>query len=775
MAARHRGVGLAETLEHVGDEVGTDAGAVVADRDRHLFVAPADLDRDQAVARGELDRVRQQVAQHLHQAVMVDRGLHPFGARRQVEAQRHAGLARLALHRLGRVPQHRRQRLHAAPVFHLTRLDLLDVEQIVHHPHQAVAALAGDVQQLGHVRRQFAGHAGVEQRQRGVDRGERRAQLVRDGGHELALHALDLLALGDVVQEDAEEGVLALARQRHRGLDREFRALAVDHDPFQAPVIRKLAALVEPAQRLGDAGAVALRQDHLGQRPADRLVAAPAEHALGGRIPVEDHAALVDRDEGVLRHPDDGGDALLAGAHRGQRALQFQGALVDPLFEGVVQRLQLGAPLHQRRHQRIERARQLAHLGVAAPRRHQLLAVAAAQAVGRRGQGLQGTRDAARQQQAGQREQQRQRGAAPQGACAQLAHRPVGVLEVLAHQHVPAQARIVAHCARGGVADQVVAPVVPALDRVAGAPLARLAQAGQVDPGVLQAFGPQQHHAFGADDQCLHPVARLHRRDDRALDVARPLPRQVGAQHTGRLAVRIQPGKGHVDEAARLAFLHRQQLGQQHRLVHVADVGALERIDEPRPLGHVLPFQQAARLGQHRAVQGGHADPFVVAVGRLHVAQDPAPLGMRGAGGHQVAAARHQPHLAIALDHAAIELVGGLHRHLAQPAADAALDLVGGGALDHLDQQQGQDHGKRRERKGEPGAKAARRRAKQKAGEVWHAEPEVIFQKRITALWPLGNRRLGQSCVMTTFHSACMAGAGSSFRQNTRCGEWKCG
>jgi len=125
---------------------------------------------------------------------------------------------------------------------------------------------------------------------------------------------------------------------------------------------------------------------------------------------------------------------------------------------------------------------------------------------------------------------------------------------------------------------------------------------------------------------------------------------------------------------------------------------------------------------------------------------------MRGAGGHQVAAARHQAHLPITFIHAAIELVGGLHRHLAQPVADAALDLVGGGAFDHLDQQQGQDHGQRREREGEPGAEAARRQAKQKAGEVWHAEPEVIFQQRITALGTLGNRRLGQSCVTTTFH-----------------------
>ena len=143
--------------------------------------------------------------------------------------------------------------------------------------------------------------------------------------------------------------------------------------------------------------------------------------------------------------------------------------------------------------------------------------------------------------------------------------------------------------------------------------------------------------------------------------------------------------EGDVDEAPWLGLL-RQELGQQHGLVDVAGVLALQRILEPRTLGDVGAFQQALGRDLHLAVQAGHADPAVVAVAVLHLVERlAAPFERRFR--TQAAALGDQAHLAVAFVHAALELVGGLHRQLGQAVADAGLDLLGVAALDHGDQQ----------------------------------------------------------------------------------------
>jgi hypothetical protein len=42
------------------------------------------------------------------------------------------------------------------------------------------------------------------------------------------------------------------------------------------------------------------RHDQLGEHPAERLLARPAEHALGSLVPVDDVAGLVDGDDGIV-------------------------------------------------------------------------------------------------------------------------------------------------------------------------------------------------------------------------------------------------------------------------------------------------------------------------------------------------------------------------------------------------------------------------------------------------------------------------------------------
>ena len=68
VATRRRAVGLPEAVEHVRQKGGIDADAGIRDLDPD---APVDLrraDRDAAAVRRELDRVRQQIPQHLLQA-----------------------------------------------------------------------------------------------------------------------------------------------------------------------------------------------------------------------------------------------------------------------------------------------------------------------------------------------------------------------------------------------------------------------------------------------------------------------------------------------------------------------------------------------------------------------------------------------------------------------------------------------------------------------------------------------------------------------------------
>ncbi len=51
--------------------------------------------------------------------------------------------------------------------------------------------------------------------------------------------------------------------------------------------------------------AVAFGNDQVGEDAADGLFARPAEHALGGAVPVEDDALLVDGDDRVVGRLDE--------------------------------------------------------------------------------------------------------------------------------------------------------------------------------------------------------------------------------------------------------------------------------------------------------------------------------------------------------------------------------------------------------------------------------------------------------------------------------------
>src|SRR5690606_23328470 len=71
--ARGGGVGLPEALEEPWQRRGADAGAVVADGEPDVAPGVRERDRDPAAARRELHRVRDEVPDHLLEALGVAR------------------------------------------------------------------------------------------------------------------------------------------------------------------------------------------------------------------------------------------------------------------------------------------------------------------------------------------------------------------------------------------------------------------------------------------------------------------------------------------------------------------------------------------------------------------------------------------------------------------------------------------------------------------------------------------------------------------------------
>ena len=65
VTSRRRAIGLAEALEHVWQKVRTDALACIDDPDLHVVFRRFDEDPNTSALRRELDRIREQIPDHL--------------------------------------------------------------------------------------------------------------------------------------------------------------------------------------------------------------------------------------------------------------------------------------------------------------------------------------------------------------------------------------------------------------------------------------------------------------------------------------------------------------------------------------------------------------------------------------------------------------------------------------------------------------------------------------------------------------------------------------
>jgi len=71
--ARKARVGLSKSLEHIRQELRRDAAAGVAHRELHVGVHPREAQLNLAAARGELDRVGEEVPENLLQSIRISR------------------------------------------------------------------------------------------------------------------------------------------------------------------------------------------------------------------------------------------------------------------------------------------------------------------------------------------------------------------------------------------------------------------------------------------------------------------------------------------------------------------------------------------------------------------------------------------------------------------------------------------------------------------------------------------------------------------------------
>ena len=352
---------LVEHVEHVGQQLGGDARAVVGhlDHQRLPLAAPrqADVPAGRRVAHG----VGQQVGDHLHQPRRVAPPQH--GRRRQADVEPVPALLHQRLHHLGRtLQQHGRARQRGLQPDAAAR-DARHVQQVVDQPRH-VLDLAFDDRALA----LGAGALALHHVQRADDGRQRVAQLVPQHGQELVLGAggcvcalQQLLPLGmAAVQAGAGQHAVGhvdghghqpghLLLQVAHGLQVELEVAvaqrAVDGQRDQA--LGAGVALARAVDLLQDAGQ--RRVGQLGKRLAvglaDQLVRAAVGDAAVQRV---------DQGEGLLGARQDGDGhrglaqqvvALLEGARAGagrfaavDGGAHVVGDLLQELQVGLVQR-----------------------------------------------------------------------------------------------------------------------------------------------------------------------------------------------------------------------------------------------------------------------------------------------------------------------------------------------------------------------------------------------------------------------------------------------------
>src|SRR5207249_5346216 len=270
--------------------------------------------------RRELRGVREEVGHDLHHPVAVDAdpGAGGGAAQDQLDPEL-AGVGLAGLHGL---LQQGVQVDGTEVEGHRARLDALEVEQVVDEADQPLAVPVGRVEQALALGVEVPAQAALEQVQRAVDRGERRAHLVADDGDEVVLLLLHPLLLDELVLralevlEGGAEAPLQPAVQVAHGPVRLLVAAPRQLERRQEFREELRGALGDVGAVFGGAGGDQRRQQRLlvqgrhlqhAHADGDRVAADLVRAEEGGLAAVPD--VLVQRDRVLAR------DLVEAGAH----------------------------------------------------------------------------------------------------------------------------------------------------------------------------------------------------------------------------------------------------------------------------------------------------------------------------------------------------------------------------------------------------------------------------------------------------------------------------
>jgi len=221
IAAAGRGLALHEGLENLRHVAALDADAGVADLAAEQHLLPGTLDHlhayGDAARRRELDRVVEQLDQHLAQAQCI---AHQLPARWQVvKLKLDAELATpgLGTEFIDHGIDQRRRRERAQLEGQLALLQPREVEDVVDHAQEVAAGLLG----MAHIVALLVGeHGRLEQLQHAGDAVQRRAQLVAHHGEEFTLGTAGAIGLRARIDQVLGVAGLHLARIVQRAGER---------------------------------------------------------------------------------------------------------------------------------------------------------------------------------------------------------------------------------------------------------------------------------------------------------------------------------------------------------------------------------------------------------------------------------------------------------------------------------------------------------------------------------------------------------------------------
>mmetsp|Transcript_48671 Transcript_48671/g.162403 ORF Transcript_48671/g.162403 Transcript_48671/m.162403 type:complete len:582 (-) Transcript_48671:242-1987(-) len=314
---------LGEHAEQLGLRRLLDANAGVGDRDGdkvvpgHLRVVRlldelVDRESDAALD-GELDRVVQEVEQHLPQPLLVAAHVdRKVGAERHVE--REALVARLRVDDVERAREDLPHLERLVLELDLARLNLGDVEDVVDQVQQVLRRHDGVAHVLTRQLGQLVAHGELQHAEHAV---ERRPHLVRHGGEEVPLcvigcahlgcvelRALDVLSLGDVLADaDDADDVARHVAARCR-VEQQLDPASVLRDDRKLKVLA-VCAEQRLAEHLRDRRRVRLVDEAALLEPeTEDLLLAVAGDGGEVRVPLGDAPGLVDAQDGRVRRVD---------------------------------------------------------------------------------------------------------------------------------------------------------------------------------------------------------------------------------------------------------------------------------------------------------------------------------------------------------------------------------------------------------------------------------------------------------------------------------------